>query len=141
MMRIIDIAETAKLFHALCPAATVVVDNTFASPCAQVCDADARSLTGAISLPRAVDNCALCTVHCTYCIIVVLIVEQRPLELGADVVWHSCTKYLNGHSDVVMGALCTNDAQLDEKLKFQQKGANSSRAACCLRASIVYIVQ
>lgn len=38
---------------------------------------------------------------------------QRPLELGADIVMHSMTKYLNGHSDVVMGALMFNDRSLD----------------------------
>jgi len=47
-------------------------------------------------------------------------VLQRPLELGADVVLHSTTKYLNGHSDVVGGALITNDATLNEKLHFLQ---------------------
>lgn len=47
---------------------------------------------------------------------------QRPLALGADVVLHSITKYLNGHSDVVMGCLVTNDAKLDEQFLFQQLG-------------------
>lgn len=45
---------------------------------------------------------------------------QRPLALGADVVAHSTTKYLNGHSDVVGGALVTSDADLFERLKFLQ---------------------
>jgi cystathionine gamma-lyase len=45
---------------------------------------------------------------------------QRPLELGADLVMHSATKYLNGHSDVVMGALVTSDEQLYNELKFNQ---------------------
>ncbi len=43
---------------------------------------------------------------------------QNPLDLGADIVMHSATKYLGGHSDVVMGALCTNDDSLYEKLAF-----------------------
>ena len=43
---------------------------------------------------------------------------QNPLKLGADIVMHSVTKYLGGHSDVVMGALCMNDAQLYEQLAF-----------------------
>ncbi len=43
---------------------------------------------------------------------------QNPLDLGADIVMHSATKYLGGHSDVVMGALCTNDIGLYEKLAF-----------------------
>jgi cystathionine beta-lyase/cystathionine gamma-synthase len=43
---------------------------------------------------------------------------QNPLDLGAHLVMHSVTKYLSGHSDVVMGALCTNDFQLNEQLAF-----------------------
>jgi cystathionine gamma-lyase len=45
---------------------------------------------------------------------------QRPLELGADVVHHSTTKYLGGHSDVVGGALVTSSEPLHERLKFFQ---------------------
>ncbi len=52
---------------------------------------------------------------------------QRPLELGADIVMHSATKYLGGHSDVVMGALIVSDEQLAEKLYFIQ---NASGAIC-----------
>jgi cystathionine gamma-lyase/cystathionine beta-lyase len=43
---------------------------------------------------------------------------QNPLDLGADIVMHSVTKYLGGHSDVVMGALLTSDGALYEKLAF-----------------------
>lgn len=43
---------------------------------------------------------------------------QNPLDLGADLVMHSATKYLGGHSDVVMGALVTNDDSLYERLAF-----------------------
>ena len=46
---------------------------------------------------------------------------QRPLDLGATMVVHSTTKYLNGHSDVVGGAVLTSDAALGEKLRFLQK--------------------
>lgn len=45
---------------------------------------------------------------------------QRPLDLGADIVMHSATKYLGGHSDVIAGALIIKDAELGEKLHFQQ---------------------
>ncbi|MGJ9423453.1 cystathionine gamma-synthase [Aeromicrobium sp. CF3.5] len=48
---------------------------------------------------------------------------QQPLDLGADVVLHSTTKYLGGHSDVVGGALVTNDAELDAAFAFLQNGA------------------
>jgi cystathionine beta-lyase/cystathionine gamma-synthase len=50
---------------------------------------------------------------------------QRPLELGADVVVHSTTKYLGGHSDVVGGALVTNDQRLYERAKFLQNAAGA----------------
>lgn len=48
---------------------------------------------------------------------------QQPLALGADVVLHSTTKYLGGHSDVVGGALVTDDAELDAGFAFLQNGA------------------
>ncbi len=48
---------------------------------------------------------------------------QRPLELGADVVIHSTTKYINGHSDVVGGALMTSNAELFEAYTFYQNAA------------------
>lgn len=43
---------------------------------------------------------------------------QNPLDLGANIVMHSVTKYISGHSDVVMGAICTNDDKLFEDLAF-----------------------
>lgn len=52
---------------------------------------------------------------------------QQPLMLGADIVMHSATKYLAGHSDVVLGALIVNDQKLSEKLYFIQ---NASGAIC-----------
>jgi cystathionine beta-lyase/cystathionine gamma-synthase len=50
---------------------------------------------------------------------------QRPLELGADIVIHSTTKYLNGHSDGVGGAVVMNDAGLADRLKFLQNAAGA----------------
>lgn len=52
---------------------------------------------------------------------------QQPLELGADIVMHSATKYLGGHSDVVMGALVVKNKELADKLYFIQ---NASGAVC-----------
>ena len=52
---------------------------------------------------------------------------QQPLELGADIVMHSATKYLGGHSDVIMGGLVIKDRDLAERLHFIQK---SSGAIC-----------
>lgn len=77
MLRLTDIAATAKIAHA--GGAWLGVDNTFASP-------------------------AL----------------QQPLSLGADLVLHSTTKYIGGHSDVVGGAVILNDTAVYEQLKFLQ---------------------
>jgi cystathionine gamma-lyase len=50
---------------------------------------------------------------------------QTPLDLGADIVMHSCTKYLGGHSDVVMGALIVNDEQVANQLQFIQNAVGA----------------
>jgi cystathionine beta-lyase len=52
---------------------------------------------------------------------------QQPIDLGADIVMHSATKYLGGHSDVVMGALIVKDKELADRLYFIQ---NASGAIC-----------
>lgn len=53
---------------------------------------------------------------------------QRPLALGADIVCHSTTKFLNGHSDLVGGALVVNDKELYEKLHFYQNSLGTQQA-------------
>ena len=50
---------------------------------------------------------------------------QNPLDLGADIVMHSVTKYLGGHSDVIQGCLVMNDPELREKLYFIQKSCGA----------------
>jgi cystathionine gamma-lyase/cystathionine beta-lyase len=59
---------------------------------------------------------------------------QNPLALGADIVMHSVTKYLGGHSDVIMGALCLNDDELYQQLAFilNSCGANPGPQDCFL---------
>ncbi len=51
--------------------------------------------------------------------------NQRPLELGCDIVVHSSTKYLNGHSDVIGGIVVTNHDDVAEKLRFLQKASGA----------------
>lgn len=62
---------------------------------------------------------------------------QNPLDLGAHLVVHSATKYINGHSDVIMGAVICNDSELHDRLKFFQNavGAVPGPQDCflCLR--------
>ena len=50
---------------------------------------------------------------------------QNPLDHGADIVVHSVTKYINGHSDVVMGVVCTNDEEIYKSLRFIQNGVGA----------------
>ena len=50
---------------------------------------------------------------------------QQPLVLGADIVMHSATKYLSGHSDVILGALIVNDSELAERLYFIQNSCGA----------------
>jgi len=50
---------------------------------------------------------------------------QKPLDLGADMVMHSTTKFLGGHSDVIGGAVCTNSGEWDERLRFLIKSAGA----------------
>jgi len=80
LLTCIDIAAVAEVAHA--NGATVVVDNTFATP-----------------------------------------YLQQPLDHGADIVVHSATKYLGGHSDVVGGFLALNDDSLAERLRYTQNAA------------------
>ena len=81
--------------------------ETPTNPTMQIIDIEACSkIAKANNLLLAVDN----TFASPYL--------QNPLSLGADIVMHSVTKYLGGHSDVVMGALITNDDKLHEQLYF-----------------------
>lgn len=59
---------------------------------------------------------------------------QQPLNLGADIVMHSVTKYINGHSDAVMGVMVARDQQLYQRMKFMQNsiGAVPSAFDCFL---------
>jgi cystathionine gamma-lyase len=50
---------------------------------------------------------------------------QNPLELGADIVMHSLTKYMNGHSDAIMGAIMLNDEELNKKMLFLQNSCGA----------------
>ncbi len=63
---------------------------------------------------------------------------QRPIELGADIVMHSTTKYINGHSDLVGGVLITNDEAIAERLRFMSNAVGGIQstfdAFMCLRS-------
>ena len=82
-------------------------------------------------LVRVVDISALSKLAHEYDVVAVVDntfaspILQRPLEQGADLVVHSTTKYLGGHSDGIGGAICTNDDEWNEKLRFLIKSAGA----------------
>ncbi|CAK9002777.1 Cystathionine gamma-lyase (Gamma-cystathionase) [Durusdinium trenchii] len=104
----VDFKDEAKLTKA-CQGAKLVWLETPTNPTLEVSDiAAVAKIAKAAGATLAVDNTFLSPFL------------QRPIELGADVVVHSCTKSINGHSDVVMGAICLNDEELHKELLFHQ---------------------
>ena len=103
----VDQGDAADLRRALEPGASLVWIETPSNPLLRVVDiraiAEAAHAVGALAV---VDNTFLSPIW------------QRPLELGADLVMHSTTKYLNGHSDVVGGAVIAATAKLHENLAW-----------------------
>lgn len=55
---------------------------------------------------------------------------QKPLELGADIALYSLTKFMNGHSDVLMGSIALNNEELYKKIKFLQIGKYIPSSKC-----------
>jgi cystathionine beta-lyase/cystathionine gamma-synthase len=105
----VDTSDLGALEAAVRPGTRMVYLETPTNPLMQLTD-----LAAAAALSR--DAGALLVVDNTFATPVL----QRPLELGADVVVHSTTKYLNGHSDVVGGAVIVRSADQAERLRFQQ---------------------
>ena len=92
--------------------------ETPTNPMLRLCDiAAVATICRARNVPLAVDNTFMSPYF------------QRPLELGADLVVHSTTKYLNGHSDVVGGAIVGRAAALRDRLAFLQNAMGGSQTA------------
>lgn len=108
----VDTADPANLEAAIRPNTRAVFIETPTNPLLKVTDLEAISrVTSRLGLMLVVDN----TFMTPY--------WQRPLELGADIVWHSATKYLGGHSDVVGGLVVVRDGAVGERLAFLQNAA------------------
>lgn len=108
----VDAREVATVADAVRPETTLVWMETPTNPLIHLCDIDAiAEIAAEHDAVFGVDN----TFASPY--------FQRPLELGADVVAHSTTKYLNGHSDSVGGAVITNDSEIAEQVQFLQQVA------------------
>jgi len=110
-------ADTSRLEDvekAIRPETRLLYVETPTNPVMEITDiAAAASLAHGRGLLLAVDNTFMSPYF------------QRPLELGADLVLHSTTKYLNGHSDGVGGVIVLNDQSLAERLKFLQNAAGA----------------
>ena len=110
----VDLTDTSALTAAIQPNTKLVWLETPTNPYLKVIDIAALAEVGqARNLMVVVDN----TFASPYL--------QQPLTLGADIVVHSATKYLGGHSDVLAGAMMLNDAELHERLKFLQYSTGS----------------
>jgi cystathionine gamma-lyase/cystathionine beta-lyase len=103
----IDLTDAANINNYVNANTKLLWVETPTNPTMQIVDIEAcAKIAKAHNLIFAVDN----TFASPYL--------QNPIDLGADIVMHSVTKYLGGHSDVVMGALLTSDDELYEKLAF-----------------------
>src|SRR5580658_2637764 len=106
----LDMTDPKRVAEAMRPTTRLVWMETPSNPMLKVFDISAiAAIARARGVPLAVDN--------TFATPML----QRPLELGATLAVHSTTKYLNGHSDVIGGAVVTSDDALAERLHFVQK--------------------
>jgi cystathionine beta-lyase/cystathionine gamma-synthase len=110
----VNASDLKAIEGALTPATRMLVVETPTNPMMQLTDiAGVAALTRSRGIKLVVDNTFMTPFF------------QRPLTLGADVVLHSVTKYLNGHSDMVGGALVTSDDRLAESLRYLQNAAGA----------------
>jgi cystathionine beta-lyase/cystathionine gamma-synthase len=112
--RFVDTTQVKAVEEAITSATKLVWLETPTNPLMNITDIAAiAAITKAKGILLCVDN----TFASPYL--------QNPLELGADIVMHSATKYLGGHSDVIQGALIMKDADLRERLYFIQKSCGA----------------
>ena len=110
----VDLTNPENLLDAIRPETKLVWIETPTNPLLKVIDIEAVvKIAHEAGVTVGVDN----TFASPYC--------QRPLDLGADIVMHSATKFLNGHSDVVAGVLVVKDDERAEKLAFLQNSVGA----------------
>ncbi|HEX6269386.1 MAG TPA: cystathionine gamma-synthase, partial [Anaerolineales bacterium] len=112
----VDTTDPESVAEALTPSTRLVWLETPTNPYLRVTDIRAVS-----EMVHSHENKPLLVVDNTFATPYL----QRPLELGADIVVHSMTKYLGGHSDVVGGAIIVKDKELAEKLAFLQNAVGA----------------
>jgi cystathionine gamma-lyase len=110
----VDARDIRNIERAVTPATRMIYCETPTNPMMHITDLSAvGDLTQARGLLLAVDNTFATPFF------------QRPLSMGADIVIHSTTKYLNGHSDMVGGVVITSREDLAERVGFLQNGAGA----------------
>ncbi len=113
----VDLTKPENLAAAITPQTKMVWLETPTNPTLKIVDVEAvAKIAHDAGLLVGCDN----TFASPYC--------QRPLDLGADIVMHSATKYLGGHSDVIGGILVVNDKDLGERLAFLQNSIGAIQA-------------
>ena len=108
-VRYVDTTNTTQLRNAITSRTRLILVETPSNPLFRISDiSELAAIARQAGAYLAVDNSMLSPVF------------QQPLNLGADIVVHSATKFLCGHSDVTAGALITNDPTLQQQFAFQQ---------------------
>jgi len=116
-VRYVDTADSKALADAVSPKTKLILIETPSNPTLRITDLKAAAaIAKENNIMLAVDNSMLSPTL------------QNPLDLGADIVIHSATKYLCGHSDVTAGAVITNDETVYRKISFTQNAEGSALA-------------
>ncbi len=110
----VDCTKVENVFHALTPQTKLIWIETPTNPTLKISDIEA------IAKIAKAHHCLLC-VDNTFASPAL----QQPLTLGADIVVHSATKYLGGHSDLIAGLVVTKETALGEKIKFLQNACGA----------------
>lgn len=110
----VDTTDAANVFNAITPNTKLIWLETPTNPTLKVSDIEA------IAKIAKANACLLC-VDNTFASPAL----QQPLSLGADIVVHSATKYLGGHSDLIAGLVVTKEKELGEKIKFIQNASGA----------------
>jgi cystathionine beta-lyase/cystathionine gamma-synthase len=112
--RYVDMTDVATIAAAVTPATKLIWTETPTNPLMNITDIAAVT---ALAKPNKILVCVDNTFASPYL--------QNPLDFGVDIVMHSSTKYLGGHSDVIQGALVMNDVALRDQLYFIQKSCGA----------------
>jgi len=113
-VRFVDTSDPIQVFNALTPKTRLIWLETPTNPTLKISD------IAAIAKIARAQRCLLC-VDNTFASPIL----QQPLQLGADIVIHSATKYLGGHSDLIAGVVVTKDPEPGARIKFMQNASGA----------------